>query len=294
MKNSRTKSLLMLISSMLIFGTIGVFRRFIPLPSATLACVRGLIGGIFLVLVVLIKKHSLKLSFSARQVLLFALTGVLLGLNWILLFESYNYTSVAVGTLCYYMEPTIVILLSPLLFREKLTPKKLICAAVSLIGIALVSGIADVSSVGARDVKGILLGLGAAVLYSAVVIMNKKNPSDDAYGKTIIELLSAAVVLLPYVIVSGGIVGVEVGTTALIMTAVVAVVHTGVAYALYFGSMAALPSQTVAVMSYIDPVFAVILSATLLKEKITVYALVGAIMIIGAAVAYEVEVKKKK
>ena len=276
MKNSRTKSLLMLISSMLIFGTIGVFRRFIPLPSATLACVRGLIGGLFLVLVVLIKKRSLRFTFSARQVLLFALTGVLLGLNWILLFESYNYTSVAVGTLCYYMEPTIVILLSPFLFREKLTPKKLICAAVSLVGIALVSGIADVSSVGQRDVKGIVLGLGAAVLYSAVVIMNKKNPSDDAYGKTIIELFSAAVVLLPYVIVSGGIVGVEVGTTALIMTAVVAVVHTGVAYALYFGSMASLPSQTVAVMSYIDPVFAVILSATLLKEKITLKKMIGA------------------
>ncbi len=158
----------MMTGSMLIFGTIGIFRRYIPLSSASLACVRGLLGGIFLLLCLLFSGKKAGFGFSGKQIAVLCITGVALGLNWMLLFEAFNYTSIAVATLCYYMEPTIVILLSPLLFRESLTGRKLVCVLISVAGIALVSGIADISGIAMTDLKGIAFGLGGAALGSEI------------------------------------------------------------------------------------------------------------------------------
>lgn len=120
MNKDTAKSYTAFISSMLIFGTLGIFRRYIPLSSAMLAFFRGLLGSAFLLILVFVKGGKLQ-KLKSRTVFLLAVTGALMGFNWMLLFEAYNYTSVAVATMCYYMQPTIVILLSPFVFREKLT-----------------------------------------------------------------------------------------------------------------------------------------------------------------------------
>lgn len=279
-------------TAMLIYSTIGIFRRFIPLSSAALAFARGLVGGVFLLLFMILTGKSLKLDIGKKKTLLLCLTGVALGANWLLLFEAYNYTSVAVATLCYYMEPTILILLSPLLFKEKLTRKKLVCTAVSLIGMAMVSGVFD--SNGNTSLVGILLGLGAAALYAAVIILNKKNPVENAYGKTVVQLFVSAAVLFPYLLLSEDSLSINLDTTAIIMLLVVCIVHTGIAYAMHFGSVQKLPSQTMAVLSYIDPVLAVILAAVILREPMSVMEIVGAALILGAALISEVDLYKKK
>ncbi|MCQ2500819.1 MAG: DMT family transporter [Lachnospiraceae bacterium] len=294
MEKKTTTPALMMLGSMLIFGTIGIFRRYIPLPSAMLACVRGLLGGSFLLLVVLAKGKGFHWNLTKKQFLLLCVTGVALGLNWMLLFEAFNYTSIAVATLCYYMEPTTVILLSPLLFKEKLSAKKLVCVVISVIGIALVSGIADIEGITSADLKGILFGLAAAALYSTVVIMNKKNPVDDAYGKTIVQLFAAAVVLLPYILLTADFGSISLDGRAWVMILIVGIVHTGVAYALYFGCMHQLKSQTVAVMSYLDPVSAIFLSAIFLNEPLTLLVAVGAFMVLGAALFSELGPLKKR
>lgn len=293
MEKKNTTPALMMLASMLIFGTIGIFRRYIPLPSAMLACVRGLLGGAFLLIVVVCKGKGLRFKLTGKQFLLLCITGVALGLNWMLLFEAFNYTSIAVATLCYYMEPTIVILLSPILFKEKLSPRKMICVLISVIGIALVSGIADVKGITSADLKGILFGLAAAALYSTVVILNKKNPIEDAYGKTIVQLFAAAVVLFPYILLTNDFGSISLDGRAVVMILIVGIVHTGVAYALYFGCMNLLKSQTVAVMSYLDPVSAIFLSAIFLDEPITLLVAVGAILVLGAALISEVVPEKK-
>ena len=274
---------------MLIYGSIGIFRRYIPLSSAALAFARGLIGAAFLLCWMTLTGKSLKLRISKKKFLLLCLTGVALGANWLLLFESYNHTSVAVATLCYYMEPTILILLSPLLFKEKLTAKKLACAAVSLVGMVLVSGVLEN---GDTDLTGILFGLGAAVLYSVVVILNKKNPVENAYGKTAVQLLASTVMLAPYLLLTEQGSTISLDTTAIVMLLIVGIAHTGIAYAMYFGSVQNLPSQTVAVFSYIDPVLAVVLAGTLLGETLSVSELIGAVLILGAALVSEIRRKK--
>lgn len=276
----------MLISSMLIFGTIGIFRRYIPLSSGMLAFSRGLMGGVCLLAFVLISGRKLE-KIAVKKFWLLALTGAIMGLNWMCLFEAYNYTEVSTATMCYYMQPTIVILLSPLVFREKLTARKLLCAVTAIIGMLFVSGVIEGGYIRAQDIRGIFFGLAAAVLYSAVVIMNKKVQISDDYEKTIIQLVSAAVLLIPYLLLTEDFSSINLDSTALVMVLIVGIVHTGIAYAFYFGSMNGLKAQSVAVLSYIDPVFALVLSSAVLGETLSFLGIIGAVMVIGSAIISE-------
>ena len=150
-----------LILAMTIFGTIGIFVKYIPLPSSVIACTRGFVGVIFLLLVTLISKNKISFKDIKKNLLLLVISGAFIGINWILLFEAYRYTTVATATLCYYMAPIFITIASPFILKEKLTLKKSFCVLVALIGMFFVSGI-----VGTADlhisVPGILCGLGAA------------------------------------------------------------------------------------------------------------------------------------
>ena len=279
--------------SMVIFGTIGIFRRYIPLPSSLVAMTRGLTGMLFLLLVMLLRKHGMNRTAVRRKFAMLCLSGAAIGVNWILLFEAYNYTSVATATLCYYLAPMFVILASPLVVGERLTAKKLICVLAALLGIVFVSGVLEAGG-GSSDLKGVLLGLGAAVLYASVVLMNKQLGDVPAYDRTIVQLGSSAAVLLPYVLLTEnlGALSFTPGTIALLL--VVGVVHTGMAYAMYFGSLMQLKAQTAAILSYIDPVVAVLLSALVLREHMSLLSGLGAILVLGAAVVSELPSRRKK
>lgn len=286
MNKDNFKSYVALIGSMLIFGTLGVVRRYVPLSSAMLALCRGALGSVFLLLFVLVRGGKLKLP-ERKTTLWLVLTGAIMGLNWMLLFEAYNYTTVAAATMCYYMQPTIVILLSPLVFRERLSGRKLACAAAAIVGMLFVSGVLSGGAGQVRDIRGIAFGLGAAALYAAVIILNKKVVVEDIYAKTVIQLAGAALVMIPYVLLTEGVPELTLTAADIGMVLLVGIVHTGITYALYFGSMQRLKAQTVAVMSYIDPVFALLLSAAVLHESLTPLGIVGAVLIIGSAVISE-------
>lgn len=282
----RLRSLWQLTLSMLIFGTIGIFRRLISLPSDVIAFGRGLMGGAFLLL--FSRLRGKKLGWAAigrRDLLLLILSGMLIGFNWIALFEAYNYTTVATATLCYYMQPVIVIALSPLVLKEHLSSKQILCVCVAVVGMVLVSGVIGGGAPGGG--RGILLGLAAAALYAGVVLLNKKITVNSAFEKTIIQLFSAAAVMLPYMALTGSLHAYTLSPTELLLFLVVGVVHTGIAYALYFGAIEALPARTCALLSYVDPVTAVLLSALLLHEGMSVFAVIGAVLILGAAVYSE-------
>ncbi len=288
------RSLGMFVASMLIFGTIGVFRRYIPLPSAFLAFARGILGGLFLLALTRLRGKRAARRLPPRVTLRLVVTGAMIGFNWMLLFEAYNHTTVAIATLCYYMQPTIVILLSPIVFRERLTVRKAVCALVSIAGMVLISGVVGGDPSQGGDLAGILLGLGAAALYAGVVITNKKTAGVDADQRTVVQLLSAGAVMVPYLFLTGGFSGLTWTPSAVILLLVVGIVHTGAAYALYFGSMEGLRVQSIAVLSYIDPVSALLFSALLLREPLSGLNIVGAVLIIGAALVSELERKRER
>ncbi len=300
---------------MVIFGSIGLFRRWIPISSQLLAFTRGLIGALFLLLVSGLKKRPTKRPGEAspaqvsgkaaapsaapqsdsslepaltplKKLLWFGIPGALIGFNWVLLFEAYRYTTVSIATLCYYMSPALVILLSPLLLKEKLTLKKGLCVLAALVGMVLISGL--IGSGTTASLAGVLLGLGAAVLYASVILINKKAPATDVYEKTTIQLGMAALCLVPYLLISGSFTFSGLTLPGVILLLIVGIVHTGLAYALYFASIRSLKAQTVALLSYLDPVVALLLSVLILGESMTPLSILGAVLILGSALIAEI------
>lgn len=293
MKKIRSAPETGLILSMLIFGTIGIFRKYIDLPSGFIAFARGLVGSIFLVLLLALRKQERK-KIEKKKLLPLFISGIFLGFNWILLFEAYRYTSVAAATLAYYMAPVIIIFAAAFLFREKLTLQKILCSAAALIGMALVSGIFDAGFSGSRELIGIGFGLAAAVLYASVVLMNKKLGDIPAYEKTILQLASAAVVILPYSLLTENISTANFDLGQIGMLVLVGILHTGIAYALYFGSLEKVSAQSAAILSYIDPISAVLLSAFFLGEPMGTMQIIGAVLVLGASILIDNPIRKRK
>lgn len=296
MNKEKSRAYINIIMAVIIWGTIGVFRRNIPMSSSALAWVRAVLGTVVLFLASVIfrsKEGDAKEKLSGKLLISLAVSGVLVGANWILLFESYRYTTVATATLCYYMEPTILILLSPVFFRERLGMRKILCALAALAGMAMISGIFDTANEGNSSLLGVGLGLGAAVLYALVVVINKKFPYQDAIKKTRIQLLSAAIVLGGYLVIIADNSFLDFSKSSIILTLIVGVVHTGIAYVLFYKSVEKLPATAVAIISYIDPVLALILSAIVLGERMTTLGIIGAFLIILAAVVSEMPIKRE-
>ena len=285
--NGQRKSFMGLVLSMCIFGTIGVVRRYIDMPSTLIALLRAVIGTGFLAMVLTIGKKLPNLKEIKRELALLLLSSVFLGFNWILLFEAYNYTTVTTATLCYYMAPTLVVLASHFLFKERLNLRKGLCVAVAFVGMMLVSGVLGSGLPKADELKGILFGLAAAVFYASVVLLNKKISLSSALDRTIFQLGFAALILLPYTLLTEDLTALNFTGTAVILLLVVGIIHTGIPYALYFSSVRNLPSQTVALFSYLDPIIAILLSALVLREGVGAAELIGAALILGAAYCSE-------
>ncbi len=288
-------ALLRLTASMVIFGTIGVFVRMIPLPSSVIAFFRGLVGMAFLLLVIDLMGKKVSAASIRRNLPLLCVSGASLGLNWILLFEAYRYTSVATATLCYYLAPIIIMLVSPIVLKEKLTVRKVLCIIAALGGMVFVSGAATGGLPGAQETRGVLFGLGAACLYATVVLINKRISGIEALDRTVVQLGISAAVLAPYILVTENLFALlpQLSPVSAAMLVFVAIVHTGVAYALYFSSIRDISAQTAALFSYIDPVVAILLSAFFLGEAMTVWSASGAVMILGSALVSELPDKTK-
>ena len=284
--NKLTSPRSQLILSMLIFGTIGVVRRYIPFPSSVVALARAVIGLCFLLLIRAIRHEPINRAAVTANLPKLLLLGTMLAVNWIFLFEAYNHTSVAAATMCYYMAPVFVILLSPVIFGEKITLRKGVCSAVAIFGMVLVS---DVFSSGLHGARGLVYGLIAASLYAAIVIVNRTLRDISAEDRTILQFAAAALVMLPYVLLTEDVRALRFTPQVAFLLLVVGVVHTGLAYVLYFGSIADVSAQTAALLSYIDPVVAVLLSLTLLHESMSSAAIFGAALVIGAMALSELK-----
>lgn len=285
---------LQLIASMFIFGTIGIFVRYVPLPSSVLALVRGFVGSIFVFVFLKLRKSNISKEAIQKNLKMLIFSGIALGVNWILLFEAYRYTTVATATLCYYLAPIFVIIVSPVLLKEHLSVKQRICVFFALLGMVFVSGVLKTGVPALSEAKGILYGLGAAVFYATVILMNKKITDISAYDKTIMQLGTAAVVLLPYILLTEPLGALLTLLTpfSVGMLLFVGIVHTGIAYVLYFGSMKDLNAHTIAIFSYVDPIVAILLSALFLKEPMGLHGVIGAVLVLGSTFISELPEKE--
>ena len=281
-----------LILAMCIFGTIGIFRRMLPYPSGMIACARAVIGAAFLFLLLVMRRHSMDQKMLKKYLVPLLASGICLGGNWVLLFEAYRHATVAVATVCYYMAPVFAMLAAAIFFRERLTGKKIFCILLACGGMLLVSGILDTQI---KGVAGILFGLGAAVLYAAVMLLGRFLTEIDSYDRTIVQLLVSVVAVGIYSLVMEEPTKITfcLRSHAIILLLIIGVLHTGIAYALYFDSIGKLPTQTVAIFSFLDPVVSIILSVFFLQEPLTLRCICGMCMILGSAVFNEVTFGRK-
>jgi RarD protein len=278
-----------LITAMLIFGSIGLFVRGIELSSVQIAMVRGIIGSLFILAVSLVTKQKISWKAIRPNLILLICSGVAIGLNWILLFEAYRYTTISNATLSYYFAPVFVMFLSPFLLKEKLTLKKIIGIGCAVAGMFLIVGIE--SGPGKNHLLGITYGLMAAGLYATDILINKFIKNLPGLETTIVQLLAASLVLLPYVIITGQLQFAQIDSKSLVLLLIVSVIHTGIAYILYFSAIKNLKGQTIAVLCYIDPISAIIMSNIFLGEQLTFIQVLGGILILGATFFNEFNLK---
>lgn len=289
--NATKRARLFLILSMASFGTLAPFVRNIDLSSGELALYRAILAALLIGSFLLVTRQNTGFRSLGKELYLLLFSGVAMGFNWILLFEAYKYTTVAIATLSYYFAPVIVTLICPLLFHEKLSKKQILCFVMSTLGLSLVIGVTNPGS-GGRDAIGIAFGLGAAVLYATVILLNKFIKGVTGIHRTFLQFLAAIVVLTPYVLLTGGMNPGNLDPTGWICLLVVGLVHTGVTYCLYFTSLKELSGQEAAILSYIDPLVAVIIGVLILKEPLIWQQLVGGLLILGFTLLNELDTEK--
>ena len=271
-------------AAMLVFGTIGLFVKNIGFPSSFISFARAFTGSIFIALFMLFSGHGLDKKSVLKNLKLLIPSGIAMAFNWICLFEAYRFTGVAVGTLCYYMAPVIVVILSPVFLKEKLTAINVTSVLAAVVGAVLISGVVSGS---AKSAKGILFGLAAAALYSTVVMINKFVKNLSPIETTFVQLSTAAVTMIPYILLTEDVTTFVFDRRSVIFTLIVGVFHTGIVYMIYFSSVQKIPAQTTAVFSYIDPVTAIILSAVVLGERLDAVQLIGTFLILAATLFNE-------
>ncbi len=278
------------LAAMLIFGTIGLFVRSIELPSSVIVLCRGFIGSAFLFAAGALLGRKVNWTSVRANCARLASSGVLLGLNWVLLFEAYKNATIAAATLIYYLAPIFVMALSVVFLGERLTARKCLCAAAALFGMSLVAGFWSPNAAANSTMVGLLQALGAAGFYAALILNNKfigRTIPVDPLDSALVQLFTAALVLVPYVTAVVDLSTIRPDALSLGLTLVVAVLHTAVAYWLFFSAIPKLEAARIAVFAYVDPATAILLSILLLKEPFTLASVGGALLILGAAAALE-------
>lgn len=283
---------LLLIISMATFGTIGLFVKGIDLSSAEIALWRAVLAAALIGIFLLVTKQRIPFKKIKRELPLLLASGCAMGINWIFLFEAYKYTSVSAATLSYYFAPVIVTLLCPVLFKEKMTPKAWICFGASTVGIVLITGLGNVAD-GSNHFLGILFGLLAALFYATVIMLNKFIKNVGGIHRTFLQFISAVVTLVPYVLLTSGIHITALNGAGIVYLLIVGLIHTGITYCLYFSSLGELKGGEVALLSYIDPLVAVLVSVFVLNEEMTPLQIVGGLLILGFTLWNELPSKKR-
>ena len=287
----RNSPRLQLIISMLIFGTIGALSRVIDMPSSIICFGRALFGALVILILIPMRNGRFDTEAIRRNAGWLLLSSTFMCFNWICQFEAYKYTTIAAGTLCYYMQPVFYILAAAIVLKEKLSPRKVICVLIAFCGMIFVSGVLQ-TGFHISELKGVIFAVTGGFFYAMVVLINKYMKDISPVDTTLAQLVLVTIIMLPYSGVTGAFGEARVTAAGIICLLILGILHTGIGYIIYFDAVNKLPAQTVGILSYIDPVEAVMLSAFLLKEPVTVYTLIGAVMILGATAVSEIKEKQ--
>ena len=274
---------------MSVFGAMGPLVRAINLPSSAIAALRAVISALALLGYILLTKSKYHFAENRKILVPMLISGLCMAIDWIGLFEAYKYTTIATATVFYYTAPIIFFLVSPLMLKEKFTKRHVFCAITAFIGMIFVSGMVENGIPSAGEIKGIVFALAGALGYSTIMLINKKRPGGDSLVRTLIQLATAAVITMPYVLLNKGFSNYVFSWKDFILLLILGIGFTAITYIEYFGLMQKIPAKTVAMFSYADPVLAVLISVIILGEPFSVWALLGTVLIIGSSIFSELK-----
>jgi RarD protein len=281
------KSKIQFILSMIIFGTIGLVVRYIDLSSSERALLSSFIGCLFLLLIFFMLKKKISWNLVKSNALFLILSGIALGGNWIFLYQSYDHTTIANATLGYYFAPVFVMILSPFVLREQLSIKKIVCIGVAIIGMLMIVG-EGVSASKSDDILGLSFGLIAAAFYAALLLLNKFIKDMGKLELTIIQLGTTTLLLMPYVFLTSGFGIFEVSSSSIPFILILGIINTGIGFWLFFSGMEKLKGQSIAMLSYVDPFVAILISAFILQEQMTIVQMLGGVLLLGSTFVSEI------
>lgn len=276
------------------FGTIGFVMHFIPLSSPATVFYRALIGGLFIILMCLVSNKVIDIKSMKENFMILVLTSFFMGLNWVFQFEAFKVSSVAIGTVCYNTMPIFLLIIASIVFKERITIKNIICISIATIGIVLVSNVIE-TGIQSNQVLGCIYGILGAVLYALIVVYNRKLSNIATHDKIIFQFMFSSIIMAIYVLL------IQRNTLffdknldshtyiiGLISLLTLCLFHTGFCYVHYFNAVSNLKAETVAIMTYIDPVVALLLSYFVLKEQTTGMQIIGAILILGSTLINQI------
>lgn len=284
MKSAQLK----LLSAMTLWGTMSLFVKNIELPSSTLALARAIIAVIALFILRCLLHQKIDWQTCQKDWAGLLISGAALGLNWTMLFSSYNYVSVSVATLCYYFAPTLIILFCAILFHEKMTRLQWICFILSTLGLILIINVNSPTNNPDMS-KGIFFGLCAAIFYAIIMLANKTIHHVSGLDRTLIQLMISILFLFPYCLMTSSLTFTSLSFYGIINLLILGLVYTAFAYTLFFSAIGELSGQKAAIMTYIDPLVAVLTSALILHETILPIQILGGILVISAAIINEIK-----
>ena len=289
--NERTSVPLMVLA-MAIFGTIGVMTHYIEMPASLIVLIRGSVGTAFLLLLVFLIRYRLDLESITANLFVLVASGICLGLNWVFLFEAYKTTAISTATLCNYLTPAFVLLVSPLFLGERFTVLKVAVVAIALLGLAMVSGISQNGISDPSEFIGIGEGILAAVFYTGMIILNKFLRGINSYERTIVQLGVGTIVVLFYCPFTVDFGNMAFDTLSIVLAVIMGVVQTGIAFTLYFGTLRYMDAGNAAIFGYVEPVVSLFLSAVILGEILGAIGWIGAAMILGSTLVYQISMKR--
>lgn len=282
------------------FGTIGLVTHFIPLSSAAIVFYRALLGVIFISVMTILSGKTINVKTMKNNISVLIFTGFFMGLNWVLQFEAFKVSSVAIGTVCYNMMPIFLLIIASFMFKEKINLKSGVCIFIATIGVFLVSNVVNVG-IKSNEVLGCVYGILGGIFYALIVAFNRKLNFIETHDKVIFQFLFSAFIMAIYVgfiekksfLFPSEVRGNEF-MIGLICLLLLGFFHTGFCYVHYFNAVTNLKAETVAILTYLDPVVALFLSFFVLKEDMTALQFLGAVLILGSTLFNELTKSSKE
>lgn len=278
------------ITALLLFGSCGVLSDTIHLSSYEIVFLRTILGFLVITVLFFLSRQRIKSFQYKKEALFVLLSGFSMGLNWMFLFEGYARIGVSLSVLLCYCGPMIVMLLSPIFFKERLTAVKLIGFVAVVCGVVLTNGKVFVES---GDIFGFVCGGLAALTYAGLVMFNKKATHIVGLENSVLQLFASCFTVAVFLVFKDGGLLFPVPSDDWLSILVLGILNTGIACYLYFSGLGRLPVQSAAVCGYLEPLSAVILAAVVLHEVLSPLQLLGVVLILGGALFAECYKKRE-